>query len=176
MPPQQHPVISNIKFLNDGAALIRRLDREMFNGASELVPGGTVGSHFRHCLDFYVSFLRGLEVGEVDYDRRDRTPEWEAIPERILEAMNRIVHDLETLAQEDPKRPLQVRGDSPLEEGQDWARSSTGRELQYLLSHTIHHYAIIGTILRSLGIEPGMDFGVAPSTLRHWGKAGGVAS
>jgi hypothetical protein len=51
-----------------------------------------------------------------------------------------------------------------------------GRELQYLLSHTIHHYAIIGSILRAQGVEPGPDFGVAPSTLRHWGKAGGVAS
>lgn len=176
MSPQRHPVSNNIAFLQEGASLIRRLDREMFNGASEFLPGGTIGSHFRHCLDFYVSFLRGLESGEVDYDRRDRTPEWEAIPERILEALGRVIHDLERLAQGDPNLPLQVRGDGPPEEDPGWARSSIGRELQYLLSHTIHHYAIIGSILRSLGFEPGIDFGVAPSTLRHWGRAGGVAS
>ena len=176
MSPQQHPVASNIAFLQDGAKLIRRLDRQQFNGASEFLPGGTVGGHFRHCLDFYVSFLRGREVGEVDYDRRDRTAEWEAIPERILEALARVIHDLEALTQEDPNRPLQVRGDGPVEGDQAWARSTVGRELQYLLSHTIHHYAIIGSILRSLDFEPGVDFGVAPSTLRHWGRAGGVAS
>ena len=30
--------------------------------------------------------------------------------------------------------------------------------------------------LRAQGFEPGPDFGVAPSTLRHWGRAGGLAS
>ena len=175
MPTQKHPGSSNIGFLHQGESLIRRLEEGLFTGASELVPGGTVGSHFRHCLDFYVSFLRGLETGNVDYDSRDRTPQWETSPERALGALARVVQDLEVLRAEDALRPLQVRGDGPQDE-EGWSRSSVGRELQYLLSHTIHHYAIIGFILRAQGFEPGPDFGVAPSTLRHWGRAGEVAS
>ena len=175
MPKQKHPGTSNIGFLHQGESLIRRLEEGLFTGASELVPGGTVGSHFRHCLDFYVSFLRGMETGNVDYDSRDRTPQWETSPERALGALARVVRDLEALRAEDALRPLQVRGDGPQDE-EGWSRSTVGRELQYLLSHTIHHYAIIGSILRTQGFEPGPDFGVAPSTLRHWGRAGGVAS
>ncbi len=175
MPTHKQPGSSNIGFLHQGESLIRRLQKDLYTGASELVPGGTVGTHFRHCLDFYVSFLRGLETGNVDYDARDRTPQWETSPERALGAIARVVRDLEVLQAEDAHRPLQVRGDGPQDE-EGWSRSSIGRELQYLLSHTIHHYAIIGSILRSQGFEPGPDFGVAPSTLRHWGRSGGLAS
>src|SRR5262245_51244700 len=52
----------------------------------------------------------------------------------------------------------------------DWSISSLKRELQFLLSHTTHHYALIALALRSRGFEPGSEFGVAPSTLRHWRK------
>jgi uncharacterized damage-inducible protein DinB len=48
-----------------------------------------------------------------------------------------------------------------------WTATTFGRELQYLLSHTVHHFALIGVMLRLLGVDPGSDFGVAPSTLRY---------
>jgi hypothetical protein len=48
-----------------------------------------------------------------------------------------------------------------------WSRSTAARELQFLVSHTVHHYALIAFILRANGIDPGADFGVAPSTLAH---------
>jgi hypothetical protein len=51
-----------------------------------------------------------------------------------------------------------------------WTRSSIARELQSLLSHTVHHYALIAIALRLQGIEPSAEFGVAPSTLEHWRK------
>jgi hypothetical protein len=45
--------------------------------------------------------------------------------------------------------------------------STALRELQFLVSHTVHHYAVIALILRARGLEPGPDFGVAPSTLKY---------
>ena len=48
--------------------------------------------------------------------------------------------------------------------------SSAGREFSFVLSHTIHHDALVGVIVRSLGREPPVEFGCAPSTLRY--KAG----
>jgi hypothetical protein len=41
------------------------------------------------------------------------------------------------------------------------------RELQFLQSHTVHHYAVIHLMLLQQGIRPDPEFGVAPSTLRH---------
>jgi hypothetical protein len=52
-----------------------------------------------------------------------------------------------------------------------WGRSSAERELQFLLSHTVHHYALIALMLRTQGYEPGAEFGVAPSTLAYWKEA-----
>ena len=49
----------------------------------------------------------------------------------------------------------------------DWRPSSVGRELQFLVSHTVHHYALIRLLLEDHGIYAGEEFGVAPSTLAH---------
>ena len=65
--------------------------------------------------------------------------------------------------------PVEIRLESGLgDEAEQWSRSTVRRELQFLLSHTIHHFALIGLLLHQQGIDPGPDFGVAPSTLRHW--------
>ena len=46
------------------------------------------------------------------------------------------------------------------------ARRAT-RELEFAISHTIHHHALIKERLRHLGIEFDEKFGVAPSTLEY---------
>ena len=51
------------------------------------------------------------------------------------------------------------------------APSSLARELQFLTSHTIHHFAVIALILRAMDVEVDREFGVAPSTLRYWTEA-----
>ena len=55
-------------------------------------------------------------------------------------------------------------GDIPEDE---WSGSTVRRELQFLLSHSIHHYALIATICHANGFPVPEGFGVAPSTLRY---------
>ena len=53
------------------------------------------------------------------------------------------------------------------------------RELQFLVSHTIHHYALIGVLLAAEGFDVSLEFpefGVAPSTLTHWKETGSLTS
>ena len=45
--------------------------------------------------------------------------------------------------------------------------STVYRELLFLQSHTMHHYAIIGAMTRSFGAQPADDFGVAIATRTH---------
>ena len=52
----------------------------------------------------------------------------------------------------------------------EWCPSSVRRELQFLLSHTVHHHALVKELLRARGRAIGADFGVAPSTLEHRGR------
>lgn len=48
-----------------------------------------------------------------------------------------------------------------------WHTSSVGRELQFLVNHTVHHFAMIRGICQRAGNELDPDFGMALSTLRH---------
>jgi len=52
----------------------------------------------------------------------------------------------------------------------EWCTSSVRRELQFLLSHTVHHHALVKEMLRGRGRTVDGTFGVAPSTLEHRGR------
>ena len=47
-----------------------------------------------------------------------------------------------------------------------WHASSVSREIEFVHSHTIHHYAVIARLIAEAGESVSNDFGVAPSTLR----------
>lgn len=130
-----------------------------------------VGPHFRHCLDFYRCLIDGLDRGEVDYDRRGRSPELEVDRRAAISALTEITHELERLPGAIASRRVRVRHDVGKEasssSAEEWSRSSAQRELQFLLSHTVHHFALIGLLLERRGVEMPADFGVAPSTLDH---------
>ena len=128
-----------------------------------------MGGHLRHCLDFYNSFLGGFASGQVDYDARARDPRIETDRAYAIGIVESIMGRLHEVSQADEDRPLRVAGDrGPGEEGEKaWSRSTVRRELQFLRSHTVHHYALIGAVLKLVGFEVDRDFGVAPSTLTY---------
>ncbi len=130
-----------------------------------LLPGGTVGSHVRHCIEFYQCLFHGVEAGEVDYDARQRDPEIESAREAALREIRRIEScdwpRVESLSRD---TPLRVR-----ESADAWHASSLGRELGFAASHTVHHLALIAVLLRDhddAGEIP-EQIGFAPSTTRH---------
>lgn len=129
-----------------------------------------IGPHLRHCIDFYSCFLRDRKSGRVDYDRRERDPRLETDRAVALAELARLAAGLEEVAGAAPSDELEVRVDvSPGEQGAEgWSTTSVGRELRFLVSHTVHHFALIAQILRARGVEPGREFGVAPSTLTYW--------
>jgi uncharacterized damage-inducible protein DinB len=129
-----------------------------------------VGPHLRHCIDAYRCLLDGLTSGVVDYDARSRDRRVETDREAGLTAMGDLIDDLRALTAVDAGRELLARVDTPaaVDEADASSRSTLHRELQFLVGHTVHHYALIAMILRQHGVDVGREFGVAPSTLRHW--------
>ncbi len=81
-----------------------------------------------------------------------------------------IIRGLRRIGPDRIESPVEVRSDlAPGEEPSSaWNRSSVGRELRFLASHTVHHYALIAALLRQRGVDPGESFGVAPATAAHW--------
>ena len=66
------------------------------------------------------------------------------------------------------KKSIPVRSnDSGTGNDKSWSNSSVNRELQFLIGHTVHHYALVAFILRVQDFSPPEDFSVTPSTLKH---------
>jgi hypothetical protein len=72
MHQESRLITSCIILLEEGMRLLERLDDEVYAKTSVLSPRSSVGAHVRHCLDFYKTFLSGLESGRIDYNCRQR--------------------------------------------------------------------------------------------------------
>jgi hypothetical protein len=151
--------------LQQGMALLERLDDVQYAGKRN--SWAPVGAQYRHVLDHYQSFLRGLPSGQVDYDARTRDEWVEQSRFAALTATNECLDGLTALTGA-IDRPILVQMDSGAgPDLPDWRPSSAGRELQFLCSHTIHHYALIRLLLEGAGVDLDPAFGVAPSTLSY---------
>jgi uncharacterized damage-inducible protein DinB len=160
-------VRGNRHFLEQGIELLRRVPVEAYRTAVR--PGwAPVGSQFRHVLDHYRAFTEGWASGRIDYDARQRNPTVEIDPAVAMAQAADLIQALERIHVEDACRPVAIQmdpgGDQRLP---DWRPSSIGRELQFLVSHTVHHYALIKLLLEDAGVPVSPDFGTAPSTLAY---------
>ena len=163
MLPVNALIAANLAVLGQGAQLVAWLDDAAYTRIVKPLFDYGVASHVRHCLDSYTSFLQGLESGLIDYDRRARDMRIERDRHYAQTRIAATMAALQGLMPDLSATVLQARQDSL-----HWAVTSLERELQFLLSHTVHHYALVALMLRAQGIEPGQEFGVAPSTLEYW--------
>jgi uncharacterized damage-inducible protein DinB len=155
---------ANVRLLRQGESVLGALDPSAF-AAGEPGKGGSVGSHLRHCLDFYDAFLHGLATGTVHYGDRAHESRAEKDPSVALARFEGTVHRLEAQDLSDWPGTLQVRLADVLEGEVALAESTPERELEMLLGHTEHHYALIALLLRQAGHAVPADFGVAAAAL-----------
>jgi len=166
MPSESSILSANLTLLDQAFDLIGRIPDAAFAGEPEARP---VGPHFRHVLEHYSCFLAGLPEGRINYDARAREEAIETRRDAARERIRELVGGLTLLDPSTLDRTTEARLECGQgAEGEQWSGSTVRRELHFLLSHTIHHYALIGLLLERRGIDPGPDFGVAPSTLKHW--------
>ena len=150
--------------LRQGIDLIENLDDALFTRCGE-TEKSSVGTHFRHNLDFVTNFLRGLETGKLDYHCRERNLQVETNRQYAISRFREAIIELENLRPALLRKKIMVRSETV---EALWCESSAIREMEFLQSHTIHHYALIKTKLSSFGFVCSVDFGVAPSTLEFW--------
>ena len=158
--------------LEQDIELMRRLTDAQYIERHPQCFDSAIGMHVRHNLDHVLCFLEGVESGLVDYEGRARDAAVETGRETAIERTAAAVDALGRYAEEDTGRSLRVREESDSGELENnWLPSSVGRELQFLLGHTVHHNALIATIAWDAGVALPAGFGVAPSTRRHLSKA-----
>lgn len=170
---RSHTIIEDsIQVLRQGIELVEQISNGLYANARPPFMNSGVGGHFRHCIDFYNSFLSSFETGRINYLLRKRNQLVEIDSTLAIFEITAIIEKLRRLSPADLQSQVQVileDSTGPLD-APDWSCSSVMRELQSLLSHTIHHYAIIALALRLQGFEPSAEFGVAPSTLAYWSQ------
>lgn len=156
----------NLGLLQSCDELLASVPAAEYTRAAGVCFDGAIGEHVRHLLDHYVLFLAALEDGRrLDYEARVRDPRIERDPAFARGLLRDLAAKLAALHGTDLDAPMHVR----LEAGhaQLWSGSTPAREFAFLVSHTVHHCALIGVICRANGVPVPPDFGVAPSTLRH---------
>lgn len=148
--------------LERAAIIALSLDADIYRSIGD--RSGSIGSHIRHDLEMVECFLDGLADSLIDYSSRKRDAAVENDPTAAAAKTRTIVERL-SIASGLESETILVRSES---DAAAFHRSTVGRELDFLYSHTVHHHALINERLREFGIEAGPEFGVAPSTLRYW--------
>lgn len=154
---------ANHALLEQAATLMSELDEMDYVQPMQAFASGSIGQHLRHVLDHYHA-LYGHQQGLIDYDHRRRDNPVESSKILALTEIQRILAMLPTLIDQ----PVRVRSEiSPHAQQVDEMNSSLKRELLFVTSHAVHHFALIALLLRLQGIVVPADFGVAPATLSH---------
>lgn len=157
---------ANCSVLQQGIDLLNQHDDGSYSKADKTVYGSSLGSHMRHVLDHYRAFLNAIDSGIVDYDDRKRDTIIENSRNAAIAESQALIDELSVLEFWEDKQ-VGVRVAAAAEDSVKVSQSSLARELQFLVSHTVHHFALIAITSRVLGIQPLDTFGVAPSTLKY---------
>jgi hypothetical protein len=162
-PDAQRLLRFNAAVLNQALALVAAHQK---SGAPAYAH--PVGAHLRHVIEHYEALIVPDEPGVVDYDQRPRDRE---LATKTSVARLRLQGLLRQLAGWTGSRldaPVQVRGLGGLAGDFHFAvPSSVGRELVFVASHAIHHYAVLQPHCTQHGIPISAEFGRAPATVAH---------
>ncbi len=157
-----------LRILDQGEALLDAVSSDIYTTQVSAAFNSSIGGHYRHCLDHYVSFQRALDRGIVDYDARGRDPRVESDPAFARQLTRQLRASLEPFPAEMLSRSIAVRTEVSYAEGEPPVTQSTlGRELAYIIAHAIHHYALIAVMARLNGVALDPNFGLAPSTAAY---------
>lgn len=150
---------------------LRMLERLQSEADAGFVYAQAVGPHLRHIVEHYQALLHATSTPKrcVDYDARSRNLHMQSEASMTRVALRHIIESLATLAN-DPSLDLDTLLTTRLQAGargelELTVMTTLGRELLFLASHTVHHYALLGHYCRAAGVDMGPDFGKAPATI-----------
>ncbi|NJN05106.1 MAG: DinB family protein [Rhodobacteraceae bacterium] len=159
---------AGVALIAQGEELLATLPDDAYVRRTPAAWNGTIGGHYRHCLDHFQSLLDGASDGEVDYDHRARDPRVERDRAFAFERTRQLRRQLEALDPATLVRPVVAHCEVSYNSDDTSVTNSTfARELVYSITHAIHHFALIGVLANLMGARLPAKFGVAPSTVKH---------
>ncbi len=128
---------------------------------------GSIGGHVRHSIDHMRALLDVDASGLLNYDDRERGTDIERDRRSAVAALRELEARFLNLPSSAMDRRLTLRAMMTTGGIAVEAETSFARELAFVLSHTIHHNAILAAMMREIGVAPPPDFGYAPSTVAY---------
>jgi uncharacterized damage-inducible protein DinB len=163
-PPAVLPLVGLLHQLFD---LVESLTNEKYSRKPVGIVQSSIGAHVRHNLDHVAALLNGLRSGEVNYDQRERGTDIEKDRFACLDEILRLEKELTDFPWHTVPHLVKLTALVAPDCLPVTTLTSAERELAFVVSHTIHHNAIIGIMAGLLGNELPADFGYAPSTIAH---------
>jgi len=151
------------RLLEQGHAVVATLAPQQYATGLEGGVFASPGAHLRHVVDYLDCLLAGIDARSIDYTARRRCLEIETDPAVALRELARCI---EALGKIDPRRE-RTRVEVRCDEGDPFVASTLARELHFVASHTVHHFALIRVTLARCGRATPREFGVSPSTLAY---------
>ena len=146
-----------------------------------------VGPHVRHILEHYETLAVQIELAGnsanapvLDYDARARDQRVQSDPAFARKRIAQLRTSLKILALWPDAafvKALHVRargglqGDFCMEAPSTWLR-----ELMFLASHSVHHFAVVKMQALQLGTDLGTHFGKAPATVSYESRTQSLAA
>jgi uncharacterized damage-inducible protein DinB len=151
--------------LGQVADVVRALSDDAFTAPGPRGVSGSVGAHVRHCLDHVLALERALMTRDLDYDTRQRGGRIEIDRRAAIDAVDAARARVAILDDRWLPQPVHVRTQIAQDGRVILTRSTIGRELAFVISHTIHHNATISVLLHQQAeLATPAGFGYAPST------------
>ena len=145
--------------------LVAPLPQEFYTSAPAC-GSGPIGAHVRHCLDHARALLTSGSAHALSYDTRLRGTAVETEVRAAVGEIKRLHLALDDLNDVDLDRPMLLHSMTRRDGSQVSVMTTFGRELAFVVQHTIHHCAIISLLLEQIGQKVPAGFGYAPSTPR----------
>ena len=163
-----------VALLKDMRAVIDGLDDVEYAMPAPGRSAGGIGGHVRHCLDHVGALLAAADTGLCAYDRRARNTDIETNRAAAMRSADDLAAAIARLDARLLEHDVLVETQIDHSGASITTRSSVGRELIFVISHTIHHNAIVAQMLRARGVRIGPRFGLAPATPTDGPPKGGA--
>ncbi|MBU2923451.1 DinB family protein [Colwellia sp. 4_MG-2023] len=159
---------SQLEIIEQAQSYLNQVSQEDYTAIISPNFISSAGSHIRHIIDHYLALMSGLHNNEIDYDKRGRGSSVELHPTLAIDKLNEISDWIKSLSERQLNTLLPLKTEvSMTSKNVQTVQTSIARELVFVGSHAVHHYAMIAQISFAQTKALPQTFGLAPATVSY---------
>lgn len=144
--------------------LLNQISEDDYSKPIEYLSNASIGEHTRHIIELFQCAINSYEIGQLNYDNRERNLLIQTNPSFAIEKIDEICNTIE-------KENKEINLESVFFDEVSHIKTNYFREVIYNLEHCIHHQALIKVaVFQFEYLNVNANFGVAPSTIVYRNK------